>query len=69
MPFVEILACGVSLSPERKRGLLRSVAATVHRVLGSAPAQIRVVVHEVPPENVLDGAVDWVGNGEVEPEV
>jgi 4-oxalocrotonate tautomerase len=54
MPFINI-DVPVSLTPEIKAKLVRDVVDGTHRAVGSDPAIINVVIHELPPANVSVG--------------
>ena len=38
-------------SPETKAALIRRLTEAIVDVLGSQPSQVRVLLHDVPPEN------------------
>jgi 4-oxalocrotonate tautomerase len=54
MPFIQINV-PTSLTPETKEKLVREVINRTHRAVGSDPAIINVVVHELSPANVAVG--------------
>jgi len=54
MPFIHI-SVPVALTPEGKAQLMRQVVDRTHEAVGSDPAIINVVVHELPPANISVG--------------
>lgn len=54
MPFIQINV-PTSLTPEVKEKLVREVIDRTHQAVGSDPAIINVVVHELPPANLSVG--------------
>ena len=54
MPFIHI-DVPVSLTPDVKAKLIGEVVDRTHRAVGSDPAIINVVVHELPPANISVG--------------
>lgn len=61
MPFVEVILAEGRFEPAARRELVRGIAAVMTRVLGSRSEQIRVVVHEIPPDNLFDGSAAAAG--------
>jgi 4-oxalocrotonate tautomerase/trans-3-chloroacrylic acid dehalogenase beta subunit len=51
MPFIQVNV-PVTLTPESKEQLIRDVITRTHEAVGSDPAIINVVVHEVPRPNM-----------------
>jgi 4-oxalocrotonate tautomerase len=54
MPFIEI-RLPKPLSDEAKASLVRDVVQRTHEAVGSDPAIINVVLHELPAANVTVG--------------
>jgi 4-oxalocrotonate tautomerase family enzyme len=54
MPFIQINV-PTALSSEVKSKLIQDVVDRTHEAVGSAPAIINVVIHELSPENVAVG--------------
>jgi 4-oxalocrotonate tautomerase len=54
MPFIQINVPN-NLEPATKEKLVREVIDRTHQAIGSDPAIINVVVHELPPANVAVG--------------
>jgi 4-oxalocrotonate tautomerase/trans-3-chloroacrylic acid dehalogenase beta subunit len=58
MPFINI-DVPTNLTPKVKAKLMRDVVDSTHRAVGSDPAIINVVIHELSPTNVsVGGNVD-----------
>lgn len=58
MPFIHVNVPAV-LTPEVKAKLVREIVDSTHRAVGSDPAIINVVIHELSPANVsVGGNVD-----------
>jgi 4-oxalocrotonate tautomerase len=54
MPFIEIKV-PTSLAHETKKKLVREVVQRTHEAVGSDPAIINVVIHEMSPANISVG--------------
>jgi 4-oxalocrotonate tautomerase len=54
MPFIQINV-PTALRPEVKERLVRDVIDRTHEAVGSDPAIINVVIHELAPANVTVG--------------
>jgi 4-oxalocrotonate tautomerase/trans-3-chloroacrylic acid dehalogenase beta subunit len=54
MPFIQINVPS-TLSPEAKSQLVQDVIDRTHEAVGSDPAIINVVIHELSPTNVTVG--------------
>ncbi|HEY8343104.1 MAG TPA: tautomerase family protein [Calditerricola sp.] len=56
MPFIEVILENGKLPREAKRALAEGIAGVVKRVLSSKPEQIRIVLYEIPKENLFEGS-------------
>ena len=54
MPFIEI-KIPTTLTQETKERLVREVVQRTHEAVGSDPAIINVVIHEMSPANISVG--------------
>ncbi|ORJ57829.1 tautomerase family protein [Mycobacterium simiae] len=58
MPFIQINV-PTSLAPATKKKLVREVIDCAHQAIGSDPAIINVVIHELVPANIaVGGCID-----------
>jgi 4-oxalocrotonate tautomerase len=60
MPFIQI-NLPTTLASETREELIREVVERTHQAIGSDPAIINVVVHELPPANVSVGGHTRLG--------
>lgn len=56
MPFIEIMVYGRSVTPEEKEKLFEGCREVAANVLGSAPTQVRIAVHEWDEQSYSDGS-------------
>lgn len=56
MPFIEMIMGNGKVPRETKQALFEGIAGVVKRVLNSKPEQIRIVLYEIPEENLFDGS-------------
>ncbi|ADG06764.1 tautomerase family protein [Kyrpidia tusciae] len=56
MPFIEVIMEAGKFSKDAKRTLVEGMVGIMDRVLHSRVEQVRIVLHEVPEENLFDGS-------------
>lgn len=62
MPFIEVILEDGRFPKESKKALVEGIVGIMNRVLHSQSEQIRIVLHEIPEENLFDGSAasgDW----------
>lgn len=57
MPFFEILVYGRSVTPEEKEKLFQGCREVAQNVLGSAPSQVRIAIHQWDEQSYFDGSI------------
>jgi len=64
MPLLEVLYAGEEpLSQDCKRAFAREAVAIFHEVLGTPPGRLRLVIHQLKPDDSL-GLLDDGDGGE-----
>lgn len=62
MPFIDV-SLGTGRTPEQIRRLIHELTEAVQRAVGAPPANIRVVVREIPPTHWAAGDVTIAERG------